>query len=183
MCSWLADGVRRSGKPSEHEPDHGDIDPGFFTAGKHFVVLGQAAPGGEPGDGALHNPTPFEDMEATGADLLPIDFHPFFDPDPAQAAPRMLHNVHGPAKLLLDPFDEPTLLVGAVSPDQLEAPKAVSQRFQQQFATLMVLQVGLMDQQMQNPSVRINQQMTLATFYALAAVIATKPPFWLVFTD
>lgn len=47
----------------------------------------------------------------------------------------------------------------------------------------MVLEVGLMDQQMQNPPICINQQMTLATFYALAAVIAPKPPFWLVFTD
>ncbi len=83
MCNWLADDVRRSGKPSEHEPDHGKVDPGCFAAGKHFVVLGQAAPSGEPGDGALHNPAPFEDMEATGADLLPINHSIFGRPDAA----------------------------------------------------------------------------------------------------
>ncbi len=119
----------------------------------------------------------FELMQATGADLLPIDFHPFLDSDAAQAAPRMLHNFHGPAKLLLDPFDETALLVGAVSPDQLEALKAVHQRFQQEFAPLVVLQVGLMDKQIQNPPIRINQQMALAAFYTLAAVVAARPPF------
>ena len=183
MCSWLADGVRRSGKPSEHEPDHGRQDPGFFTAGKHFIVFGKPTPSRKPGECPLHNPTPFEHMEATGADLLPIDFHPLFDPDAAQAAPRMLHNFHGPAKLLLDPFDETALLVGAVGPDQFEARKAVHQRFQQEFAPLMILQVSLMDKQMQNPPIRINQQMALAAFYPFATVVATKPPFWLVFTD
>lgn len=30
-CSWLAKGVRCSGKPPEHETDHGEIDPGFFA--------------------------------------------------------------------------------------------------------------------------------------------------------
>src|SRR5712692_5250613 len=111
MCSWLAEGVRRSGKPSEHETDHGYQDPGFFAGWEHFIVFGQPPPRREPGDGALHNPPPLEHMEAAGANLLPIDFHPLFDPDVAQTAPGMLHNFHGPAKLLLDPFDEPALLV------------------------------------------------------------------------
>jgi hypothetical protein len=68
----------------------------------------------------------------------------------------MLHNFHNPAKLLFDPFDETALLVGAVSPDQTQARKAVHQRLQEEFATLMVLEVGLMDKQMQNPPIRIN---------------------------
>ena len=44
------------GKPSEHKSDHGQIDPGFFTGGQDFIVLGQAAPGGEPGKCAFNDP-------------------------------------------------------------------------------------------------------------------------------
>jgi hypothetical protein len=54
----------RSGKPSEHEPDHRHKDPGFFTAGKHFVVLAEPTPGGKPGECSFHYPPPFEDVEA-----------------------------------------------------------------------------------------------------------------------
>jgi hypothetical protein len=35
---------------SEHDADHGDVDPGFFTAGKHFVVFGEPAPRGKPSE-------------------------------------------------------------------------------------------------------------------------------------
>jgi len=66
---------------SEHDADHGDGDPGFLTAGKHFVVFGEPAPGRKPRERALHDPTPFEDMEATGPDLLPIDHGILWGPD------------------------------------------------------------------------------------------------------
>jgi hypothetical protein len=41
-------------QPSQHDPDHSYIDPGFFATGKQFIVLGQAAPGGKPGEGSFH---------------------------------------------------------------------------------------------------------------------------------
>ena len=96
---------------SEHDADHGDVDPGFFTAGKHFVVFGEPAPRGKPGKRALHDPAPFEDMEATGPDLLPIDHGILGCPDPSQAAPGMLDDLHHPAQRLFDPLDEAALLV------------------------------------------------------------------------
>jgi hypothetical protein len=82
---------------SEHDADHGHVDPGFFTTRKHFIVLGQPTPRGEPRERALHDPAPFEDMEAAGPDLLPIDDGILWGLDAAQAAPRMLHNLHLPA--------------------------------------------------------------------------------------
>jgi len=33
---------------SYHDAAHRDVNPGFFTAGKHFVIFGQAAPRGQP---------------------------------------------------------------------------------------------------------------------------------------
>ncbi len=29
---------------SEHESDHGNENPGFFTAGEYFIVFGEPAP-------------------------------------------------------------------------------------------------------------------------------------------
>jgi len=82
---------------SEHDADHGQIDPGFFTALKHFVVLGKSAPGREPRERALHDPPPLEDMEAAGPDLLPIDDGILGGPDPSQTGPGMLDDLHHPA--------------------------------------------------------------------------------------
>jgi hypothetical protein len=89
---------------SEHDADHGDVDPGFFTAGKHFVVFGEPAPGRKPGQRALHDPAPLEHMEATGTDLLPIDHRIFGSPDPSQAAPGMFDDLDLPAEGLFDPL-------------------------------------------------------------------------------
>jgi len=30
---------------SKHDPDHGDRDPGLFTAGEHLIVIGKPAKG------------------------------------------------------------------------------------------------------------------------------------------
>src|SRR6266699_5703755 len=65
----------------EHDADHGDVDPGFFTARKHFVVKGSPAPGGKPGERALHDPAPLEHVKAAGPDLLPIDDGVLWSPD------------------------------------------------------------------------------------------------------
>ncbi len=81
----MASGAILSQAP-EHDVDHGDVDPGFFAAGKHFIVLGKPAPSGKPRERALHDPTPFEDMEASWPDLLPIDHGILWGPDAAQAA-------------------------------------------------------------------------------------------------
>jgi len=44
------------------------------------------------------------------ADLLPIDFHPLFNPDASQAAPRMLHDLHLPTERRFDPLDKAAFL-------------------------------------------------------------------------
>src|SRR5258707_2745019 len=58
---------------SQHDADHGEINPGFFTAGEHLIVFGEPAPSRKPGEGALDNPAVGKHMKATGSDLLPID--------------------------------------------------------------------------------------------------------------
>jgi len=95
----------------------------------------------------------------------------------------MFHNLHLPAQRLSDPLDEAALLVGTIGPDELEPREASLERPEQLFATVMILDGGLMHQHTHDQPGRIHQQMPLAAFHALAAIIAAKPPFWLVFTD
>jgi len=76
----LSSGFSRHHKPPGHKTDHGNGDPGFFAAWEHFIVLGKPTPGGEPGERSLHNPMPFEHVEATGTDLFPIHFDSLWNP-------------------------------------------------------------------------------------------------------
>src|SRR5713101_2009104 len=170
-------------QPPEHDADHGHVNPGFFTAGEQLIVFGEPTPRGEPGEGSLHNPAPFEHVEATGADLLPIDDGVLWCPDAALAAPGMLHNLHLRAECLLDPLDEAAFLVRTVGPDQLESRKAAVERLQEVFSAFVILNTGLMHEHVQDHPRGIDEQMPLAPFHFLPAVIPASPPFWLVFTD
>jgi hypothetical protein len=48
---------------------------------------------------------------------------------------------------------------------------------------VVILDVSLMHQHVQQEPVGLDKDMALALFHAFAAVVATPPPFWLVFTD
>jgi len=67
-------------------------------------------------------------------------------PNAAQAAPGMFHDLDIPAERLLDPLEETAFLVGAIGPDQLESRQAAFEWLQEVFATLVILDVGLMDE-------------------------------------
>src|SRR5258708_16488570 len=58
---------------SQHDADHGEINPGFFTAGEHLIVFGEPAPSRKPGEGALDNPAVAKHIKATRSHLLPTD--------------------------------------------------------------------------------------------------------------
>src|SRR2546430_5124979 len=65
----------------QHETDHSDENPGFFTAGEHFIVFGEPSPCRKPGESALDNPSMWKHMKAAGTDLLPIDDGILWSPD------------------------------------------------------------------------------------------------------
>ncbi len=167
----------------DHEPDHGKVDPGFLAAGEHFIVLGKSAPGGEPGKRSLDNPSPLEDVETTGADLLPIDDRVLWGPDAALATPGMFYHLHLPPEHLFDPLDEATFLVRAVYPDQLEPRKAAFKGLQEGFSALVIQETGLMHQHVEDQTQGVDEHMPLAPFHFLTAVVAASPPFCVVFTD
>jgi hypothetical protein len=95
----------------------------------------------------------------------------------------MFDNLDLPAQRDLDPLDKAAFVVSAIGPDQLETWKALSERREQVFATIVVLKTGLVHELVHDQTVGIHQDMALAAFDLLASVIAAPPPFWLVFTD
>jgi hypothetical protein len=96
----------------------------------------------------------------------------------------MLNDLYFPAQELLDPLNKTSFFVGTIGPDQLESGKEASQRFQQEFAALVILDICFVDQHVQDQAHRINKDMSFTPLDFLAAVIAASPPpFWLVLTD
>src|SRR5216684_8652993 len=87
----------------------------------------------------------------------------------------MFHDLDIPSQRALDPLVEAFLLVAAIGPNQLETRKDPGERRKQAFAAAVVLDVGLMDEHMQDQPIRIDQQVALAAFDFFPAIVATNP--------
>jgi len=59
----------------------------------------------------------------------------------------------------LDPLDKAAFLVSAIGPAQLETPKALSERREQVFATIVILKTGLVHQLVHDQAVGIHQDL------------------------
>jgi len=76
----------------------------------------------------------------------------------------MFHDLDLPPQRRLDPLAQALLLVSTIGPDQLQTRKVLGERREQTFAAAVVLDVGLMNQDLQDQPIRIDQQVTLAAF-------------------
>ena len=70
-----------------------------------------------------------------------------------------------------------------VGKDQFQSPESSAQTFHQQHAAVAVLNVGGMNDQLDDQPQRVDQDMSLASLDFLARIISTVPPFSAVFTD
>jgi hypothetical protein len=132
-----------------------------------FIVLGEAAAPVDPGDGALDDPTPGDDLEALGLGGA------FDQLDPPGGIG------HGPAQLFA--------AVGTVGEDRLQKGKEAARlAVQDQKGTIAVLQVGRVDGDGQDQAEGVDEEMALLAFDLLARVIArrvdARPPFSAPFT-
>jgi hypothetical protein len=116
-------------------------------------------------------------MQAAGADLLPIDHSVLWCPDVSQATPGVLNDLNFPAEYLLDPLNKTTFFVGTIGPDQLESGEETSQRFQQEFATMVILDIGFMDEDLQDQADGIDKQMSFAPLDGSVRRHSREPPF------
>ena len=95
----------------------------------------------------------------------------------------MFHDLDIPPQRRPDPLVEALLLVSTIGPDQLQTRKEPLERRKQAFAAAVVLDIGFMDEHMQDQPIRIDEQVALAAFDLFAPIVAASPPFCVVFTD
>ncbi len=88
--------------------------------------------------------------------------------NPAIPANRPIHKLPG---------------VTAVGPDDLKAPPSRTELFDQQLATVAVLDVGRVNDQRENQAERVNDDMALAPLGLLARIVPSVAPFSAVLTD
>lgn len=167
------------GEPTEQETGGGGINPGFLAGREGFVVLTQAAIAPQPGEGPFHHPAPFEDPKPRWErGRLLSRGHP----DIAQPRIEVLHHLDPPAQLSLDPLHEAPL-VAPIDPQQRQAHEDLIQPGEQRLGAVGINLVGRMDADFQQPALRLDEVVALATGELLGAVIATWPPFSVVLTD
>lgn len=89
----------------------------------------------------------------------------------------MLDNLDVPPQRGFDPLNEATLLVAAIGPDEFESRKAALQRSEQQSAAVVILDTGLMDEDLQDQAIRVDKQMTLTALDLFATIVTASPLF------
>jgi hypothetical protein len=97
-------------------------------------------------------------------------------------APRPLHNLKDPTALLCHPGAELLAPIGHIGPDVLQPIEGRVCGGEQPGGHVSISQIGGVDEDTQEETRRINEEMTLAPIELLRAIIAMRPPFSVVFT-
>ena len=153
--------TRRLQHPPEQDADHGEADEGGDSPSIMLEVASQAAIATDPGERPFDNP-PF------GQDLEARNFGSLHDLQlPCSCAPdNERHLLSGIATISKDAFDER---------EQSSCPA------QQQQGAVTVLNIGGMNDNVQQEAQRVDQDVPLATLDLLARVVARRieprPPF------
>jgi hypothetical protein len=74
-------------------------------------------------------------------------------------------------------------LIAAITPDMLEAGEGFRDPAEDEFGTIPIGDIGRVNDDAEDQAECIDQQVALAAVDFLASVIATDPPFSVVFTD
>ena len=120
----------------------GDEKPSHFGGSGALEVLGETAAPAEPREGALDDPASGQELEA-------------FDPG------RSLDNLDCPFPAMGERIDELFAAINSVGKDMPKPGKAIAQVLQQRHRTMDVLNVGGMDVNGQEETVRIGDNVPL----------------------
>ena len=141
-------------KAPEHDADHGEADECGNCCGIALKVAGQTAVATDPGKRPLDNPSLGQNFEAAGI--------------------RSLHDLQFPCSCA--PDDERHLLTGiaTISKNALDEWEQSSRPAQQMECSVTVLNIGRMDDDVQQETQRVDQDVPLATLDLLARVVARR---------
>src|SRR5919204_1615373 len=171
-----------AGEATQHEAAHGGVDERLVRNGQTLIVADQATAVQQPREGPFHYPPPRQDA---------LEAHLAFDGDPFEAeagdrvhdtaeaalpGARMLHDVHAPAQVLLDPLP-PAAGVALVQPHVLEARELLGDPVQQQRDGGTFLDGCRMDDGPEHQAERVDQDVALAAIDLLATVEAAHATY------
>ena len=154
-----------SGQASQHDTDHGEADKGSDGAGVAFEVASQATVTTDPRERSFDDPPFRQHLKSSSVRSLD-DLQP-----PGTSAPH----------------DERHLLsrIATVGKDALDEGEQSACPAQQMECSIAVLNVGGMNDNVQQETQRVDQDVPLATFDLLARVVARRiepsPPFCVPF--
>ena len=146
--------------------NHGHADHGCARLGQILVIFGQAAVAGQPREGPFDNPAFWQEEKAFGPlrpfDDLQADFPPGAEsPQPsAQVA-----------------------AIALVGPQQAQMGEVMPPHLQHLHSPVGVLHTRRGDDHAEEQPKGIHADMALAALDLLAGIVATAPPFSVVFTD
>ena len=145
-----------------HHIDHGNTYHGFTALNQRLIVFGKSSILAQPSERSLDNP-------AFGKDDKLVRVRTFDDfDDPAVPANRPIHKLSG---------------ITAIGPDHFKAPPSRTELLDQQLTTVTVLDVGGVNDQREDQTERVNDDMALAPLGFLARIVPSVAPFSAVLTD
>jgi hypothetical protein len=139
-----------------HQVDHGNLNHRFTALRQRLVVFTQPTISAQPAERSLHDPS-----------LRQYD---------ERAHIRSFHDLDHAAKRLFRPRHE-LAGIAAVRPDELEPSKTSAEPLDHQLPAIAILNAGGVNNDRQNQSHRIDDQMTLSAGDFLAGIVAMRPPF------
>ena len=143
---------------SDHQASHGKVDHGLAALWKRFIVLGQAATLGNPGEGSFHHPAPGQDDKA----LLSVATE---------------HWLQTETTMQKNPFKQETT-IGAINPDASHLFAGTWQTCEQPPGAFRIGHARCGDDDSQQQTHRIDQDVALAAFDLLASIVAAYTRPW-----
>jgi hypothetical protein len=162
-------------EPTQHQSAHRQVDHRLTALGEVLILFTQAAVPTNPGDRAFHHSPVWKHGKSRHRWGLHIDRVP-------APAPRALHDLQGPAACVLHPGTQALAAIGHIGPDMPQPIEDRVGRGEQPGGRVGIPQIGGVDQDAQQETRRINEEMALAAIEFLRAIIPVGPPFSVVFT-
>ena len=143
--------------------NHCYVDPRLRCIGQGLVVLAQPTAPAEPRECSLDHPSSGQHLKL-------------------MAVPGTFHNFKRPACQGPDPLDQLSA-IACIGPDQSQTGKPPYHFVYDQLRSISVLNISRMYHHGQQQPYGIHYDVSLSTVDLLASIIATRPPFSVVFTD
>lgn len=142
-------------KPREHHANHGNLDHRLAPLDRPLIVSSQTTISIEPTECAFHDPTVWQDLETFG--MI-----------------RTFHDIEHTSTGHFDSLNEFTC-VPAISPNASQTGEASWNVSQHQLGSVPILDRSSVNDNDEQETQRIHQEVSLSPFYPFARIVASLP--------